>query len=211
MVLFMLAQRPTRRAAGRGLPRLENVSSPTICGKVMHQQPQLVCTSFGHAVRRSLVLTLAFAWGHASAASLCTSQEDTLFDCPSGSKRISICASRPWSAHSGWVQYRYGTPNKVEIKVPADATSQTPDKTVVVGEQALAGGGLDFVRFTSGRYDYTVYSAISENGLIGGVAIDEDGSNIGERRCMRGSEGEFPAGLTHSPGLPQSAKPFYLP
>ena len=158
------------------------------------------------------LLTFALVCAPASAApSLCANGESTLFDCPSGNERISICASRPWSAGTGWIQYRYGTLEKVEIRVPAHAPAATPDKTVVVGEQPLAGGGLGFVRFSSKHYRYTVYSAISEVGLSGGVAVEADGSILAVRRCTRGREGEFAAGLTDGRGFPKSAEPFFVP
>ena len=137
--------------------------------------------------RAPLVLTLGVIWGQAAAAaSLCTTHEDTLFDCPSGSKRIAICASRPWSAGTGWVQYRYGTPNKIEIKVPADAALDTPTKTIVVGLKTLAGGGMEYVHFRSGRYRYSVYSAEAEGGRTSGVVVEEDGIDIGGQRRLQG-------------------------
>ena len=49
---------------------------------------------------------------------LCSTEETLLFGCDSGPKMISVCASPGFSATTGYVQYRFGTPGKIELSYP---------------------------------------------------------------------------------------------
>jgi hypothetical protein len=53
---------------------------------------------------------------------VCRSEEQTLFSCRTTTKKlIAVCASRDLSTSNGYIQYRFGSDNKIEIKVPEDA------------------------------------------------------------------------------------------
>ncbi len=50
---------------------------------------------------------------------LCTAEEDVYFSCPlPGNKIVSVCASNNEAPGSGYVQYRYGTPDNMELLYP---------------------------------------------------------------------------------------------
>jgi hypothetical protein len=49
----------------------------------------------------------------------CTAEETVYFSCSTGKKLLSYCGSGTISATSGYLQYRFGTPDKLEITVPA--------------------------------------------------------------------------------------------
>jgi hypothetical protein len=142
----------------------------------------------------------------------CAADEVTVFSCPSRGKLISVCASKGWSATSGYVQYRYGPRGNAEIVVPDRAYPSSPGAGVKVAQLPLSGGGVDYAAFNAGRYDYSVYSAVSGQwGLKSGVAIDKDGVRVGAQRCDRGKEGEFADGFVAGGGLPPAATTFVLP
>ena len=158
----------------------------------------------------ALFLLLANA-AHA-LPSACAADEQTLFSCPSGAKRIVVCASKGWTPNSGYVQYRFGPPARAEIVLPPTSAATLPQAAVTIGQGPLSGGSFAFARFSSGKVDYTVYSAITgRSGPKSGVAVDRDGVRVGVRRCDRGKEGEFADGLIDRPGLPVGDTHFDLP
>jgi hypothetical protein len=159
------------------------------------------------------VVVGSFSYGLAQAApAACAAQELTVFSCPSRGKVISVCASKGWSASSGYVQYRYGQRGNAEIVVPGNTEAASPGAAVRVAQLPLSGGGVDYAVFSAGRYDYSVYSAVSGQwGLKSGVAIDKDGVRVGAQRCDRGKEGEFADGFLAGMGLPPAATTFVLP
>lgn len=59
----------------------------------------------------------AFA-GTPEQSYLCKAQETLLFGCNAVSKMISVCASQGFSATTGYVQYRFGTPGNIELSYP---------------------------------------------------------------------------------------------
>jgi hypothetical protein len=154
----------------------------------------------------------AVSLGAAAAGATCASDEDTLFSCPSGSKRIVVCASKGWSPQSGYVQYRFGTRGQTELVVPEDTGAAAPAQAIAVGQGPLSGGGFAYVRFANGSYEYFVYSAISGRwGTKSGVAVDKDGARIAVRRCDARHPGEFGNGLIDREGLPRGDSHFELP
>lgn len=147
-----------------------------------------------------------------AAGAMCASDEETLFSCPSGAKRIVVCASKGWSPQSGYVQYRFGTRAKTELAVPGDTAAVVPAQAIAVGQGPLSGGGFAYVRFAKGDYDYFVYSAISGRwGTKSGVAVDKDGARVLVRRCDAAHPGEFGEGLVGREGLAQGDSHFELP
>ena len=100
---------------------------------------------------------------------------------------------------------------RAELVVP-ESVAHAPAAVVKVAQMPLSGGGMALATFASGRYEYSVYSAISGRwGLKSGVAIDRDGERIGARRCDRGKEGDFAAGFIERPGLLEAPSQFQLP
>lgn len=168
------------------------------------------------ALRRvgALALLAAVCPGDAAhaAPAACAGDEVALFTCPSHGKVISVCASKGWSATSGYVQYRYGRRASAELVVPDDARASSPGSAVRVAQLPLSGGGVGVAVFNAGRYDYSVYSAVSAQwGLKSGVAVDKDGARVGAQRCDRGKEGEFADGFLAGAGLPPADATFVLP
>ncbi len=103
---------------------------------------------------------LAFAPLALSADTHCTSQESTLFNCTTGKKTVSVCASKNLSRSSGYLQYRFGAKGKPEIEIPE--AREYPGPTVKSGTLASSGGA--YLRFYKAEYTYVVYAASDKNG-----------------------------------------------
>jgi hypothetical protein len=58
------------------------------------------------------------------AASLCGASEVAVFSCQlkENKKFVSLRSSKDLSDKSGFLQYRYGTPGKIELRYPEDLT-----------------------------------------------------------------------------------------
>jgi hypothetical protein len=58
----------------------------------------------------------------AKSKSLCQASEQTIWSCAVATKNkiASVCASKDLTADSGYVQYRFGIPGKVELEFPKD-------------------------------------------------------------------------------------------
>ena len=67
-------------------------------------------------LRVAPILFAAFAL-KVSAAGLCQEYESTVFSCPAGKKTISVCASKTVTPESGYVQYRFGSKENIELGV----------------------------------------------------------------------------------------------
>src|SRR5262245_47501704 len=53
-----------------------------------------------------------------TTASHCAAEEKILFNCSTGAKTVSVCATSPLSAEAGSVQYRFGPPGAPELRYP---------------------------------------------------------------------------------------------
>lgn len=58
------------------------------------------------------------------AGTLCSLSERVIFSCPvkRPAKIVSLCASRNLSNDTGYLQYRFGLPEKIELEYPKDRT-----------------------------------------------------------------------------------------
>ena len=124
---------------------------------------------------------------------LCLPEEDTVFSCAAGNKVISVCASKDISTTSGYMQYRFGAINHVEITIPE--TKEHPKKNVEAGTFFTANGGrTGHIRFKKGEYGYVVYWAevrgeYSADGTRGweyyqGVVVEYKGKKIANIKCQ---------------------------
>src|SRR5213592_2066971 len=55
---------------------------------------------------------------------LCARDERVIFSCPirRPAKIVSLCASKDLTSETGYLQYRFGLPGKVELEFPKDRT-----------------------------------------------------------------------------------------
>ncbi|MCJ7546559.1 MAG: hypothetical protein MUP30_07010 [Deltaproteobacteria bacterium] len=149
-----------------------------------------------------LAVTFVFLlfYGAAFAAdSHCLPEEETVFSCAAGNKVISICASKDISTTSGYMQYRFGALNAVEITIPE--TKEHPKKNVEAGTFSTANGGrTGHIRFKKGEYGYVIYwsrvrGAYFADGTRNwerrqGVVVEYKGEKIANIKCQLPSKEE---------------------
>ncbi|MGY2173582.1 hypothetical protein [Pseudomonas azotoformans] len=103
---------------------------------------------------------------------LCKTQETLLFGCDSGPKMISVCASRDFSATTGYVQYRFGTPGKIELSYPEKPSP--PKGHFWLSSTAYSGGGVAHLRFTNHGVTYAVFDRMVRTNFTPGEPNDPE-------------------------------------
>ena len=130
----------------------------------------------------SLIL-LAANNAAAEPSSLCKKNENIYFSCTTRSgKIISLCGDafgqdefgRPTEMDNPWLQYRFGSPAKIELSYPPQKRNSLKnfhsDKI-----RAMRGEiRLDAVFFASAGFAYSVEKVVSDNGEI------FEGVNVGD-------------------------------
>lgn len=154
----------------------------------------------------------------AAAASLCAPDESIAFDCATGTKRVSVCASADASNVSGSLQYRFG---KADGSAPPERV--VPDHTAVPrlasrGESTpFAGGGGSWLRFHDGAYAYVVYSGVGRWGAAGetlelqGVQVERDGQIIATLPCTGPLRSALGPDWFERMGVIAEGEEFYFP
>ncbi|WP_158813852.1 hypothetical protein [Methylocapsa sp. S129] len=121
------------------------------------------------------------------AVTLCKPDELVVFSCSAGVRYASVCASKGVSKSQGTMQYRFGSPAKLELVYPA--APGKPAEDFKGGSLMFSGGGGAFLRFSNGPYEYTVFSATGKWGPNEspldeeGVAIRKDAKEFSNFVC----------------------------
>lgn len=124
------------------------------------------------------------------SSTLCGSNELVYFSCSTGKKMISMCTSNPINENSGYLQYRYGTTNKVEFIYPTRKSH--PLNLFTEYSSAFSGGVIGHINFTNGSYTYAVYNSLTKefykNGTSGhrkesGVKVVKNGNVLSTITC----------------------------
>lgn len=141
---------------------------------------------------KSLVAAALFLSSGLSHAfnGLCEKDEFTYFSCKASKKVISLCASTDLGPKFGYLQYRFGIPNKVELEYP---TTKAHPNGLFFESSAVYSGGIDnHLSFTNGAYKYVVYSTLTalgaptwEHEVESGVAILKSGKLFKDIPCSR--------------------------
>jgi hypothetical protein len=140
------------------------------------------------------------------------SAEENVFSCHTATKKlISVCASKDLAPDHGYLQYRFGLPDKVEVAVPADR-SVSPANRAVSGTLVFSGGGGDYLRFKAGDYDYVVYTAIGKGwGEKDGVAIEKNGKRLSHVSCKDEPVSKLGVDFYTKAGFKEDKSDFDLP
>jgi len=132
-----------------------------------------------------ILFTATVIAAHAQAAdvhkSLCQTKEKVVFSCSTGKKLISVCASENLSSSAGYVQYRFGTNEKLEFSFPEPKAH--PDSFSTKGILAYSGGGAGYMRLNKGAYSYVVYSGMGQGWDKQGVAVEKNGKLLSNILC----------------------------
>jgi hypothetical protein len=104
------------------------------------------------------------AW--AGQGSLCTTTERVIFSCHTGPKTISVCASKHFTLHSGYVQYRFGSHQGIELRYPKSRIP--PNGHFYYHDTGYSRGWIDHLSFKNGGYKYIVYERFLWDGDVYG-------------------------------------------
>jgi hypothetical protein len=140
----------------------------------------------GNSVIKSALFALIYLMAfHANAAdSHCNEQEQIVFSCSLGKKIVSVCASAELTPSSGYLQYRFGAKNALELILPASRNSAQKE-TILANTLMFAGGGGGYLRFINGHYQYVVYTAIGRGwGTKEGVLVKKGAKQIVNLKCQ---------------------------
>lgn len=133
---------------------------------------------------------------------LCKPDEQVVFGCHSKDKMISLCASPETS--NGYLQYRFGTPDKIELEYPTQRTSLKGN--FFHSFEPYSGGYSKRVRFENGKVQYIVFEDMISTGPASstkemhyGVGILMPGKKATSRLCD--GSGKESDGNTESEGF----------
>jgi hypothetical protein len=128
--------------------------------------------------------------------SFCSTAEVAVFHCSTGAKQVSVCASRTATPQSGSLQYRFGKRGQTpEIQLPAKPTP--PSRSASADTLSFSGGGGAWLRFRSGEFAYTVYTAVGRWGPNGepreseGLVVERGGKTVATLRCKESAQSEL--------------------
>ena len=104
-----------------------------------------------------LVLAFLFNPGPSQKVSLCTQGEKVFFNCSvkRSAKLVSLCASGDVSKTRGYVQYRFGTPDKVELEYPAEKAGS--QEKFEYHHYFRAQVDETEISFSSGGFKYSIF------------------------------------------------------
>lgn len=135
-----------------------------------------------------LVLTLVFAHAaYAQAASLCEQDEQVVFSCSTGKKVVSLCASKEASKSSGYLQYRFGAQNRIELIFPNtpkhpkgqfEATRLTPMMDNGTRAQLYSVG------FAVNKFNYAIESTSVGESTSATLNVLKDGKSLAQLTCL---------------------------
>lgn len=99
---------------------------------------------------------LAQSPGGLQPNSLCAKDERTIFSCPikRPAKIVSVCASKDLTSDRGYIQYRFGLPEKVELEFPKERGGS--QQKFQYSHYFRAKVDLTEISFTLNGYEYQV-------------------------------------------------------
>lgn len=111
---------------------------------------------------------------------LCSIGEKIYFSCPFPDEKIvSICASGNISPYTGYVQYRYGTPNDIEMTFPQEKIP--PKKRIFVVNASEGSVSEDIIKFKGGSCTYLVSQMSASN-----LTVIKNGKVVLRKLCDKG-------------------------
>ena len=142
-------------------------------------------------------------------SSLCQPDEKIVFSCDTEKKSISVCASGDLSPSSGYVQYRFGNKEKLDISFPEPR--QHPRAFATAKTLMYSGGGGAYMKFKNGNYSYIVYTGIGKEWEAQGVVVEKDGTQIANVECKAGYAGDMGSDFFEKYGITEDESEFEVP
>lgn len=132
-------------------------------------------------------------------ATLCNPREEIYFSCHIGKKVVSVCASGNISPNSGYVQYRFGRLNHIELEYPK--LPYPPAKFFSISDINQGNVQSTHFKFRLGGYDYVIYS-----GFPSGLYVKNAGKIVSNMLCDPGDyESMSPRAFRGIPSKPSQS------
>jgi hypothetical protein len=92
-----------------------------------------------------------------TSPTLCASGEQIIFSCPTkrSAKIVSLCASRDLTKQRGYLQYRFGAADKVELEFPQSRLGS--QQVFQYSHYFRAQVDLTAISFSVGGYEYSIF------------------------------------------------------
>ena len=91
----------------------------------------------------------------AKEAGLCSPTEEEIFVCKTAKALAYVCASKPFKPDVSVMQYRFGSPGKIQLQYPASPALAAGHFRM--SSTAYSGGGEGHLAFSNDGYDYILY------------------------------------------------------
>lgn len=156
------------------------------------------------------VLVLALLAAPAAKPSLCTPDEVVAFTCAMPKKKVaSLCASKDAGPTTGSVQYRYGSARKVELVFPAQ---KEPAAQHFLGREVhWTKGGATSLRFSSGGFQYLLYTGANNDWSWSGVVVFQGGQVLKRLACRDADEAFIAYDWLKTLSLPEDTQEYWVP
>lgn len=143
------------------------------------------------STRIALFVSVVSSLGAAPAkpATLCATTEKTAFGCAiTDGRLLSVCTSPDFAEGVGWIEYRFGRPDRVELVYPStrEKTWQAFRYTRYTRPQFTELT----LRFDNGGYGYVLQTASGDDDgtpiSSAGLQVTKDGKIVSELKCVAG-------------------------
>jgi hypothetical protein len=147
----------------------------------------------------------------ASIPSHCSAQEQVIFSCKtSKTKVVSLCASSPLTASSGYMQYRFGPPgSKPELVYPQNQVH--PKGHFKSGTLTYSGGGGAYLEFNQGEYKYVLFSGVGKGWEKEGVVVSKSGKQVAVLECRGEWDSQMGPDFFERAAIPPADDDFEIP
>jgi hypothetical protein len=130
---------------------------------------------------------------------LCDPDESSVFICQNGSKTASLCAKK---ANDGLrLRYVFGARERIELSYPAPSVA--PRDAFRQGNIMYSGIGGEYIRFSQGPFDYSIFYVLGAGTSFRGVVVERDKKHFSNLVCAGKSDDELTTPLFDELKLPQ--------
>ena len=90
--------------------------------------------------------------------SLCSADEKVIFNCSvkNNDTFVSVCASQKLSDVSGYIQFRFGSTNKIEVIYPTTKSKTQSSFAYEEAQDSDSASDLEILTFKSKGYEYSI-------------------------------------------------------
>jgi len=157
-----------------------------------------------------LVFFVVFALAGASSFG-CEEGENTVFQCQSGKKIVSLCFSEKVGSNKGALRYVFGFPGQIPELIYSNK-EKALSEVFTFDYQPWAKGSRSIVTFTRGRYMYFVHVSTSsfpyaEAPDEAGVRVFRNGTEIRQVNCDMETVRNNMYQFLHVKNLPRYSEP----